>query len=594
LHIDAEILLNLRHLFVHGLVNQASAWFVPLFQKHNKEAARMTAVCLPLDAFYQREARHPHKPYLLQPLPGGQVEALTWAEVGDQARRAANWLRGLELVPGSRIAIISKNCAHWIVTDLAIWMAGHVSVPLYPNLGADSVCQVLEHSEAAAVFVGKLDDWPTMAPGVPAGIPCIGLPLRPAGRFDVLWSDLQACSPIRDQPTPAAEQLATIIYTSGTTGTPKGVMHNFGNFAFGATRGLQLFGISESDRMLSYLPLCHVAERMFVEMVSFYGGSTVFFAQSLDTFLVDLKRARPTVMFGVPRIWTKFQMGVYAKVSASRLDRLLKLPLIGRLVGRKVLAGLGLDAVRYALCGAAPVPETLLKWYRRLGLDLLEVYGMTENCGYSHVCRSGQQKQGWIGQACTDVDVRIASTGEVQVHSGSTMQGYYKDPQKTAETLMADGYLCTGDKGEQDSAGNLRLTGRIKEVFKTSKGKYVAPAPIENRLAEHATIEQVCVVGDGMQQPLALCVLSEVARLQAVNGQRGELESSLLALLLQVNAKLDKHERLLGIVLINDTWATDNGFLTPTLKIKRSVIEAAYSVHFAQWQDLRETVLWHE
>lgn len=553
----------------------------------------MSAVQLPLDAFYAREARHPDKRYLLQPLPGGQLQSLSWGEVGDQARRAASWLRALQLAPGSHIAIISKNCAHWIISDLAIWMAGHVSVPLYPNLTADSVCQVLEHAGVALVFVGKLDDWPAMAPGIPAGIPCVGLPLRPEGRFDYLWSDLQACAPIQDQPRPAAEQLSTIIYTSGTTGTPKGVMHSFANFAFGATRGLQLFGITEDDRMLSYLPLCHVAERMFVEMVSFYAGSTVFFAESLDTFLGDLKRARPTVMFGVPRIWSKFQMGVYAKVSARRLDFLLRLPLIGPVVGRKVLAGLGLDAVRYALCGAAPVPETLLTWYRRLGLDLLEVYGMTENCGYSHVCRAGKQKQGWIGQACTDVEVRIAATGEVQVRSGTTMQGYYLDPEKTAETITADGFLCTGDKGEQDSAGNLRLTGRIKEIFKTSKGKYVAPAPIENRLAAHARIEQVCVVGDGLQQPLALCVLSEVARAQASTDARGELEASLLALLQQVNGQLDKHERLLGLVLVSDVWAIDNGFLTPTLKIKRSVIETAYSEHFQQWQELRETLLWH-
>ena len=554
----------------------------------------MTAVRLPLDAFYAREARHPNKPYLSQPIAGGQVEQLNWSEVGDQARRAANWLRSLELPQGSRIAIISKNCAHWIITDLAIWMAGHVSVPLYPNLTADSVRQVLEHAQAAVVFVGKLDDWPAMAPGVPEGIPCVGLPLRPSGRFDVLWSDLQACAPIQDQPKPAADQLCTIIYTSGTTGTPKGVMHNFSNFAFGASRGLELFGVDENDRMLSYLPLCHVAERMFVEMVSFYGGSTIFFAESLDTFLADLKRARPTVMFGVPRIWTKFQMGVFAKMPEQRLDFLLKLPLLGRWMGRKVLAGLGLDAVRYALCGAAPVPDALLKWYQRLGLDLFEVYGMTENCGYSHVCRPGKRRHGWIGQPCTDVEVRIAETGEVQVRSGATMQGYYLDPEKTAETLTVDGFLRTGDKGEQDDEGNLRLTGRLKEIFKTSKGKYVAPAPIENRLAVHGKIEQVCVVGDGMPQPMALCVLSEMARQDASLGGRVELEQSLKALLDEVNGQLDKHERLLGIVLVKDVWGIDNGFLTPTLKIKRSVVEGAYADRYDAWMERREPVLWHE
>ncbi|MBT8765250.1 AMP-binding protein [Metapseudomonas boanensis] len=552
------------------------------------------AVRLPLEKFFEREARHPNKRYLVQPMEGGRLEELTWAEVGDQARRAASWLRGRDLPQSSRIAIISKNCAHWIIADLAIWMAGHVSVPLYPNLTADSVRQVLEHSESVLAFVGKLDDWPSMADGVPAGVPVVALPIHPKSEFNYHWKDLQATPPIRDDPKGQPDQLATIIYTSGTTGTPKGVMHNFSNLAFAASHGVELFSTSEDDRLLSYLPLCHVAERMFVEMASIYAGQTVFFAESLETFLEDLRRARPTAIFGVPRIWTKFQMGVYAKMPAQKLDRLLRLPIIGRMVGRKVLAGLGLDAVRIALCGAAPVPEALLDWYKRLGLDVLEVYGMTENCGYSHVCRAGKQKPGWIGQNSPGVDVRISEEGEVLVHSGATMQGYYKDPAKTAETLTVDGYLRTGDKGEQDAEGNLRLTGRIKEIFKTSKGKYVAPAPIENRLAVHPRIEQVCVVGDGLPQPMALCVLSEVGRQEAANSARPELELSLRELLEEVNGVLDKHERLQGLVLVKEIWAVDNGFLTPTLKIKRNQVEDAYGKRFPEWIERGETVLWHE
>ncbi|MBM7062176.1 AMP-binding protein [Pseudomonas sp. UL073] len=551
------------------------------------------AVRLPLEMFYAREARHPNKRYLVQPLGGGKLEELTWSEVGEQARRAANWLRGRELPAGSRIAIISKNCAHWIIADLAIWMAGHISVPLYPNLGADSVRQVLEHSESALAFIGKLDDWPAMAPGIPDGVATIALPLHPQGQFNYQWSDLQTCAPIRDNPTGSADQLATIIYTSGTTGTPKGVMQTFSNFAFAAEHGLQLFQTREDDRLISYLPLCHVAERMFVEQGSLYGGETVFFAESLDTFLADMKRARPTLMFGVPRIWTKFQMGVYSQTSAERLNRLLKLPLIGKLVARKVRKGLGLDAMRLALCGAAPVSDSLLHWYQSLGVELLEVYGMTENCGYSHLCRAGKFKSGWIGQSSLGVETRISEEGEVQVRSGATMLGYYKDPEKTAETITPDGFLRTGDKGEQDAEGYLRLTGRIKEIFKTSKGKYVAPAPIENRLAVHPLIEQVCVVGDALPQPMALCVLSEVGRRQAEGATREELEGSFRHLLDEVNKVLDKHERLLSLVMVKEVWAIENGFLTPTLKIKRNVVENAYQRHFTDWVDRRETILWH-
>ena len=543
---------------------------------------------LPLQVFYEREARHPRKTFLVQPVGAGEVQTLTWGDVGQQARRAAQWLRGRGLPPGSHIALISKNCAHWIIADLAIWMAGHVSVPLYPNLTADSVAHVLIHSEAALVFVGKLDDWPAMAPGVPAGVPTLSLPLCPAGAFDYRWADLQASPPIEDDPAPLASDLATIIYTSGTTGLPKGVMHSFGALGFAATRGTELFGLGEGDRLLSYLPLCHVAERMFVEMAAIYTGQTVFFAESLDTFLTDLRRARPTALFGVPRIWSKFQMGVYAKIPEKRLDTLLRLPFIGKRVGHKVLAGLGLDALRIALSGAAPVPEALLRWYQRLGLDVLEVYGMTESCGYSHVCRPGQQTIGWIGLPCPGVEVRIDPSGEVQVRSGAIMLGYFKAPDKTAETLTADGYLRTGDKGEQDADGRLRLTGRLKEIFKTSKGKYVAPAPIENRLAEHARIEQVCVVGDGLTAPLGLCVLS------AGNQDRQALRSSLERWLEQVNSTLDKHERLQRLVLVKDSWAVENGFLTPTLKIKRAVIESTYGPHFHGWSARDEMIVWQD
>ncbi|MGP6433699.1 AMP-binding protein [Pseudomonas paraglycinae] len=549
-----------------------------------------SAFRLPLDVFYEREARHPRQRFLVQPIGGGQVETLTWAEVGHQARCAAHWLRSRELPLGSHIALISKNCAHWIIADLAIWMAGHVSVPLYPNLTAESVNQVLTHSESVLAFIGKLDDWPGMSPGVPAGLTTVSLPLHPPGTFDFNWDDLQRSSPIQDDPRPAAEQLATIIYTSGTTGLPKGVMHSFANLGFATTRGTQLFGLNEHDRLLSYLPLCHVAERMFVELASIYTGQTVFFAESLDTFLADLKRARPTAMFGVPRIWTKFQMGVYSKIPAKRLDFLLGLPFIGKRIGHKVLAGLGLDALRVALSGAAPVPLTLLRWYQKLGLDVLEVYGMTESCGYSHICLPGQYKEGWIGRPCPDVEVRIDESGEVQVRSQANMLGYFKEPQKTAETLTEDGFLRTGDKGEQDAEGRLRLTGRLKEIFKTSKGKYVAPAPIENRLAVHSRIEQVCVVGDGLSAPLGLCVLSAVGREEP----RAPLHSSLEKLLEEVNAVLDKHERLRRLVVVKDSWAVENGFLTPTLKIKRNIIEDTYGARFEEWSERSEAVLWQD
>ncbi len=546
-----------------------------------------------LDAFYAREQAHPDKTYLIQPLPGGQVQQYTWGQVGDQARRLASYLLSLELAPGSCIALVSRNCAHWIIADLAIWMAGHVSVPLYPNLTADSARQIIEHSESRVVLVGKLDDWASLSSGLPEDIPWVGLPLAAEDARLRPWQELmQAYEPMTDSPTPDPEALATIVYTSGTTGMPKGVMLSFAGMYFSAKNCLRLFGITDQDRLLSYLPLCHVAERQFVEIASLLAGETVYFSETFETFLQDMQRARPTVFFGVPRIWVKLHLGVIAKMPARLLDAMLKVPVLRHRVGRRVLARLGLDQIRYAVCGAAPVPPSLLEWYKRLGLKIAEVYGMTENCGYSHLGRPRKLKPGWIGLPNPGVECRIAEQGEVLVRSKANMLGYYKDPERTSETLDEQGFVHTGDVGEIDNEGFLRLTGRLKDIFKTSKGKYVAPGPIESLLAEYERVEQVCVVGDNLPQPLALIQLSELGLRQAQQ-QRAVLEQMLGELLLAVNARLDRHEKLGCLVVIGDAWRIENGFMTPTLKIKRSVVEATYREQCELWSVSGQPVVWH-
>lgn len=545
-----------------------------------------------LAAFYRREQLHPDKRYLVQPLPGGAIQELSWGDVGEQARRVASYLHSLDLPPRSHVALISKNCAHWIITDLAIWMAGHVSVPLYPNLTADSVRQILEHSEARVVFVGKLDEWEGMRAGVPAQLPRVALPLAPRDPDLLPWqSVLEQHQPLQGTPSPEPEQLATIIYTSGTTGMPKGVMLTFKSMYFSANNCLRLFNISDQDRLLSYLPLCHVAERQFVEIASLLAGETIFFADTLDTFQQDMQRARPTVFFGVPRIWVKFHLGVISRINPRLLDLLLKIPLVGPAVSRKVLSGLGLDQIRYAVCGAAPVADSTMAWYQNLGLNIAEVYGMTENCGYSHLGRPKRYKKGWIGLPNPGVECRLSEGGELLVRSAGTMLGYYKEPEKTAETITPEGFLRTGDIGEIDNEGFLRLTGRIKDIFKTSKGKYVAPAPIENLLSAHSRIEQVCVVGNNLPQPLALVQLSEVGS-QDAEQHRQELTRGLSQLLEEINAGLARHEQLSCLVVVKDTWAVENGFLTPTLKIKRNVVEATYQDQFEGWSVSGTHVVW--
>lgn len=427
---------------------------------------------LPLQRFYQWERERADKIFLTQPVGNGMVRDITWGQAGDEVRRMAAWLKSQGWPAGSKIAILGKNSAHWILTDLAIWMAGYVSVPIYPTFNGDALRFILTHSESRACFVGKLDEVSSLKTGVPAGVPLISLPLAPA--LDTLSWDaaIAATAPLQGAPVRDGEELCTIIYTSGTTGNPKGVMHKFNALAWALSSAAERVHMNSDDRYLSYLPLAHVAERMVIEQGALRNGSRIFFAESLDTFVQDLNRARPTVFFSVPRLWVKFQQGVHAKMPPAKLKRLMRLPIIGGLVRRKILKGLGLDQCRIAAGGAAPMPPDVLNWYRDLGLDLIEVYGMTENCGVSHATLPGTCRPGTVGLPYKGVESRIdPNTGEIQMRCPALMMGYYKDPEQTAATMSDDGWLKTGDKGHVEKDGSLRITGRVKDLFKTSKGK---------------------------------------------------------------------------------------------------------------------------
>jgi long-chain acyl-CoA synthetase len=375
---------------------------------------------------------------------------------------------------------------------------------------------------------------------------------------------------------------------------PKGVMHSFGTFAWSIQSGLDRVNqIDQNARMLSYLPLSHVAERTLVEHGQLATGMHVFFAESLETFTADLQRARPTVFFSVPRLWVKFQQGVSAKMPPAKLARLLKIPILGGIVRKKVLGALGLDQCMLAAGGAAPMPPELLRWYERLGLPIVEVYGMTENCGVSHATLPGVQRPGTVGVPYRGVQSRIdPANGEIQVKSAGTMLGYYKEPELTRQSFTEDGWLHTGDKGQLDAEGNLRITGRVKDLFKTSKGKYVAPAPIEDKLVMHTAVEACCVTGANLGQPLGIVMLNPDAAKSAKNGGQAALEASLGAHLKAINALLDPHEQLDCLVVVTEPWTVDNGVITPTFKVKRNRIEELYAANYERWEASRAPVIW--
>ncbi|MEI6028146.1 MAG: AMP-binding protein [Betaproteobacteria bacterium] len=553
---------------------------------------------LALQRLYHWETTAASRIVLSQPMGGGVVRDFTWRELMDQSRRMAAHLQSVGIQPGDRVALMSKNTAHWLMSDFAIWMAGGVSVPLYPTLAPATIAQILEHSGAKLLFVGKLDGWEAMKPGVPAGLPCISHPLSPedAKRSYPQWDEICArTNPLAGQPVRDGDELSTIMYTSGTTGMPKGVMHSFATFAWGVESGLKrLPMVNQDSRMLSYLPLAHVAERTLVEHGLLATGMHIFFAESLDTFAADLQRARPTAFFSVPRLWVKFRQGVNAKMPQAKLERLLKIPILRGIVKKKILSALGLDQCQFAAGGAAPMPPDLLRWYATLGLEVVEVYGMTENCGISHATLPGRPQPGTVGMPYDGVQSRIdPATGEIQMQAPCLMLGYYREPELTAQTFTADGWLHTGDQGDMDAQGNLRITGRVKDLFKTSKGKYVAPAPIEDRLVMHAAVEACCVTGANLGQPLALLMLNAEAAARAAGAAgRADLEASLASHLSTVNASLDPHERLDCLVLTTQAWTVDNDLITPTFKVKRNRIETVFAARYEAWTGAGRAVVW--
>jgi long-chain acyl-CoA synthetase len=544
-----------------------------------------------LENFYYWEKNTPDSIFLSQPY-GDENKTISYREAGIQTRKMAAALRALNLPPQSNIGLVSKNCAHWLIADLSIVMAGHVSVPFYATLTGDQLNQVLVHSECKVLFIGKLDDFPSMEAGIPDTIKTIAFPAEYAGspvhKYETWESFSGKHEPMSENFIPKLDDLFTIIYTSGTTGMPKGVMITHRAFFNGIQDSATEIALeTKNAKFFSYLPLCHIAERNIVESASIASGGTVYFAETLATFAKNLAEAQPTHFLAVPRIWAKFQEGLLKKMPQKKLDLFLKIPIFSSIVKKKIQSGLGLQHAKVILTGAAPMPPTLLNWYKKLGINIREAYGMSENLGAHTIMPANKVKSGTVGKPYPSIETRIdPETGEIQMKSEFMSKGYFKEPLLT-EKLFKDGWLCTGDMGLIDEDGYLKITGRVKDMFKTSKGEYVVPGGIELGFATNTFIEQICVAGTGLPQPVALIVLSESGK----SNEKHAIVNSLTESVNAINQTIKNYEHIKTIIITKEPWTVENNMLTPTMKIKRNIVETNYQALMEKYCEEKDLVV---
>ncbi|CAE6889644.1 MULTISPECIES: AMP-binding protein [Vibrio] len=533
----------------------------------------------------------PNEVYLKQIINRQFVE-FTYADVADKALKLVTALRNLGVQPGEKVALVSKNCAEWFICDLAMMLGDYVSVPIFPTAGADTIEYCVTHSESKALIGGKLDD-PAATQQVIDSMPdliSIALPYDTAPKCQYQFNEIIAdVEPSAERPQHHDDKLMSLVYTSGTSGLPKGAMLTYGAFSWSVQQLINHIGIQENDRLFSYLPLAHITERVYIFGSSIMGGVTTAFPESLDTFIEDVKMHRPTLFISVPRLWTLFQQRIQDKLPQKKLNILLKIPFVNSLIKKKLADGLGLDQARVLGCGSAPVSPALLEWYRSVGLNITEAWGMTESFAYSTLNYPFRaDKIGSVGNAGPGIELKIADDDEIMVRGKGLFSGYYKNDIATQESFDSEGWLHTGDIGSIDADGYLTIQGRKKDTFKTAKGKFVAPVPIEKKLFEYSRVEMMCLIGLGLPGPILLVVPHDFP-----NFDKERYARTTRKVVARMNEELESHEQIKGVLMIQDPWSIENGILTPTLKIKRHVLEQKYHEIGHNWPK-GELVVWEE
>ena len=544
--------------------------------------------------FYKWEKEKANDPFLRQPFGDNWFE-YTWAEVGLMARKIASAIDSYNLPEKSHIGLISKNCREWVIADLAIMMSGHISVPFFPTLKSYELENLIDFGEVKLLFAGKLENWEEQSKGV-KNIPIISFPNyknHSAIPNSANWNELlNKFEPKTDNYHPKLKDIWTIVFTSGTTGDPKGVVIDYNTIYL--TKDIIENKVNPlavnrdgNNTFLSYLPLNHIFERVVIESSCLRYGGTMSFVESLDSFGKNLSDVQPTTFAGVPRIYNKFREKVLEKMSQKKLNTLLKIPIISKIVKNKIKKSLGWSRAGAIVSGAAFLPQEIIDWYSKLDVNILNGYGMTENCCVcSYLDTKSPSGKGSVGLPWDMVEVRIGEDGSILNKGPFLLKEYYKNKEYTDEVLV-NGWFNTGDKGYIDENGFLHITGRVKDIFKTSKGKYIEPHLIEEKFEKSNLFQQLCVVGLGLSQPILLGVPNEISKLN-----KDETTEKMYNFLEKINSSMDSYMKIKKVVFLKDEWTPENDLTTPTLKIKRAKIDEEFAKNYESWYNNDNVIIW--
>jgi len=546
-----------------------------------------------VDKLYELQATLPNEIFLRQPF-GDAWEELTYDEVITEALQLVTGMKAIGLNKGDHVGIYSKNCHQWLIAEIAIMLGGFVTVPFYANLFGEALNEVIDLSDIKFLFVGKIDNWEKAKSGIPENLPIVRFSHHSgSAKVDsgIAWNEfLKDVEPDRENYRPDLDDIWAIFYTSGTTGVPKGAVMTYSPAAHlwiqqGEKHSSFNLNTPGKNTFISYLPLNHIAEQALVVTGSIYHEGQISFVESLYTFAKNLAEVKPSVFLAVPNIWIKLQQGVMAKT--PQLDAMLRMSKVAEQVKKKIRIALGLDNTKLIISGASALPSATIEWFQKVGIYIQETFGMTESLGIVILQPMDDIRLGSTGKRLEEGQIKIDSeTNEILIKNSWMFKEYYNEPELTRSSFNEDGFYKTGDTGDLED-DYLKVKGRVNDTFKTAKGEFIIPAPIENRFAVNELIEQICIVGLDLPQPIGLVQLSDNSK----NWSFEEIKESLLDTLKSVNVELHLHERLNKLLIISEKWSLENGILTPTNKIKRNVIHETYKHLFEDWYNEKNKII---